>query len=38
MKAKTDIQLVFELPARKNALLVLTLFLRRKPMKITKTK
>jgi hypothetical protein len=35
-KANPDIQLGFEPPARKNALLVLAFFLRRKAMKITK--
>jgi hypothetical protein len=38
MKAKPDIQLGFKQPASKNALLVFTYVLRRKPMKITKTK
>jgi hypothetical protein len=35
-KANPDIQLGFEPPARKNALLVLAFFLSRKAMKITK--
>ena len=38
INASPDIQLAFERPARKKSLLVRTLFLKRKPMKITKAK